>query len=246
MRNLNDFRTAPFNLGTWLSIGSPVIAELASHFPFAWLLIDLEHGNITESGLLDNFRAIRNEHTAKIVRLAGFDSTVISRVLDWGADGIMLPHVISADQAQACVEAMHYAPHGHRGFSSSVRRYRYGLDVQGQEGGGRPLLFAQIEDITGVMHADEIARVDGVDVLFVGPADLKLSLKHQKGETPISFEEALTNIINAAAKHGKKAGILIREQDQLEVMEKQGYTCIAIDSDLGVLRRAYAAIIALS
>ncbi|RRB02514.1 HpcH/HpaI aldolase family protein [Larkinella rosea] len=221
--------------GTWLSIGSPVIAELAAACGFDWLLFDLEHGCLTESGLLANLQAAKREGVRLIVRVGSMDSALIARVLDWGASGIMLPHVSTAEQARECVKAMNYPPIGTRGYSSSARSFSYGLHVQ-QNTLQQPLFIPQIENEEGVLKAESIAAVDGVDILFVGPADLKLDLSIRRPTPPISYETALQQVSLAAKNQQKQAGILVRNRDDLPALKHWGYSCLAIGSDLGMIR----------
>lgn len=243
MMRKSDFLNNSVNIGTWISTGSPVVSDLASCFSFDWLLLDLEHGSAPESQLPEIIRTIRNERVRIIVRVPDLNAATIARVLDWGADGIMLPHVSSAKEAQECVAAMRYSPFGKRGYSSTVRAYQYGLKPPVDPNIVETLFFAQIENYDGVRNVEEIAAVDGVDVLFVGPADLKLALKHQNGDQHIGFDDALKQVAEAALKHGKKAGILLRERSAYSDLRALGYDNIAIDSDLGILRKGYGEII---
>ena len=223
--------------GTFLSIGSPAIAELAAESGFDWVLIDLEHGCESDGSLPHQLRAVRGSRTKTIVRVGAPHSDLISRVLDWGADGIMVPHVNSAVEADAIVQAAHYAPRGHRGFSRTVRTYGYGLRPPGGSMAA-PLIMAQVESVVGVAHAAEIARVEGVDVLFVGPADLQFDLKHQPGSA-LDYAACLRLVVTAAQAAGKTAGILVRELTDLKAHIDLGFTHVAMDSDLSILRNAY-------
>ncbi|MEQ1861070.1 MAG: aldolase/citrate lyase family protein [Chthoniobacteraceae bacterium] len=216
------------NLGTWLSIGSSVIAELAAQCGFDWLLFDLEHGCASESALLAQLQAARD--VAKIVRVGAPHADLIARVLDWGADGIMVPHVASAAEAEACVSAMRYPPRGTRGVSRSVRAHGYGLRAFEP---AEPLFFAQIETIEAVERAAEIAQVDGVDVLFVGPADLRFDLEARKASH--DYDACLREVAAAS----KPCGILLRDPAEADKVRKLGFTHIAFDSDLGILRSGY-------
>ncbi len=243
MKKKNDFLNNSVNIGTWISTGSPVVADLVSCFPFDWLLLDLEHGSAAESQLPEIIRTIRNEQVRIIVRVPDSNAATIARVLDWGAHGIMLPHVSSAKEAQECVAAMRYSPLGNRGYSSTVRAYQYGLKPPSDPSLVETLFFAQIENYDGVKNVEEIAAVDGVDVLFVGPADLRLALEHQKSDQRIEFDDALRRVAEVSLKHAKKAGILLRERSAYSDLRALGYDNIAIDSDLGILRKGYADII---
>jgi len=228
-------------IGTWLSVGSPVIAELAARTGFDWVLLDLEHGCESEAAIPNQLRALRGSHTAGIVRVGAPHPDLIARVLDWGAGGVMVPHVNSAAEAEAIVRAARYAPRGHRGYSRTVRAYDYGLHPPGEF---TPLLLAQIESVEGVRHAGEIAAVDGIDVLFVGPADLQFDLKNNPAPDVGDYAQCLAGVLSAAKAAGKAAGLLIRDPDDLRRHLDLGFTYIAVDSDLSILRKAYQHILA--
>ena len=139
-----------FDRGTWITIGSPVITEIVSNYPFDWLLFDMEHGYLTESSLLPNMQAVRNNEIKQIVRVPALDPALIARTLDWGASGIMMPHVSSAEQAKACIDAIRYPPYGTRGYSGQARCFNYGLDTSGDvREADPPFLMAQIENWEG-------------------------------------------------------------------------------------------------
>ncbi|MCE6990505.1 HpcH/HpaI aldolase/citrate lyase family protein [Dyadobacter sp. CY323] len=227
-------------IGTWLSIGSPVIAEMASECGFEWLLLDLEHGCITESGVLACLQAAKREDIKLIVRVGSLDTALIAHVLDWGASGIMLPHVSTPGQAEMCVRAMQYPPHGSRGFSSSARAFKYGLNApKNMLEWVPPLFLAQIENYDGVVNSEAIAAVGGVDMLFVGPADLKLALSFHSGEKQMSFDEALINVNQSAQIHGKQTGILVRNPQDIPALQQTGFTCLALGSDVSYLRDGF-------
>jgi 2-keto-3-deoxy-L-rhamnonate aldolase RhmA len=227
-------------IGTWLSIGSPVIAELASACGFDWLLLDLEHGSFSESVVLACLQAAKRDDVKLIVRVGSLDEALIARVLDWGASGIMLPHVLEPGQAARCVRAMRYPPHGTRGFSSSARSFTYGLSApKDMNLWEPPLLLAQIEDDEGVRNSDDIAAVEGVDMLFVGPADLRLDLSLRYTQPELIYEEALYTVNQSARAHQKQAGILVRNPQDISALQKQGFTCLALGSDVSYLREGF-------
>lgn len=225
-------------LGTWLSIGSPVIAELAAGVGYDWVLMDLEHGCEAEAALPSQLRALRGSNTSAIVRVGAPHPDLIGRVLDWGARGIMVPHVNSAEAAQECVEAMHYPPVGKRGISRSARAYGYGLQVP-DAAPPPPVFMAQIETIEGVINAAPIAAVEGVDVLFVGPADLQFDLRARPNEIAEGYEECLRHVVTVAHANKKEAGILVRRASDLPMLLDMGFTCLAMDSDLAILRNGF-------
>ncbi len=230
---------APLSLGTWLSIGSPVIAELAALSGFDWVLFDLEHGCSAEAALPDQLRAIRGTSTQGIVRVAAPAPDQIARVLDWGADGIMVPRVECAAAAESIVRFACHQPMGRRGFSRTVRATDYGL----KDHPGKPLIMVQIESLTGVGDSANIAAVEGVDVLFVGPADLRHDLESNPfGESP-GYEECLGQVLAAARASGKEAGILLRDPAEVAASADRGFARIAVDSDLSILRKSYQSLL---
>jgi len=228
-----------FSLGTWLSIGSPVIAELAALSGFDWVLLDLEHGCASEASIPDQLRALRSTRTKGIVRVGAPAPDHISRVLDWGADGIMVPRVESAAAADSIVRFACHAPLGRRGFSRTVRATDYGL----KEHPDKPLIMVQIESLAGVGSAEAIAAVEGVDILFVGPADLRHDIEHNPSCESPGYEECLDEVLAAARSAGKEAGILVRDPAELAAHAALGFSRIAVDSDLSILRKTYQTLI---
>ena len=224
-------------LGTWLSIGSPVIAELAAQSGFDWLLLDLEHGCGSEAAILPQLQAIRGTGVSAMVRVGAPHPDLIARVLDWGVHGIMVPHVNSATEAEEIVRSTRYSPGGHRGYSRTVRANDYGLRPIVEV--PPPMVMAQIETIEGVRCAGEIAQVDGIDVLFIGPADLGHDLQHRAEAAPGDYDHCLSLVVEAARAAGKRSGILLRDVSDLAKYRDLGFTHLAVDSDLAILRQSY-------
>jgi len=223
-------------IGTFLSIGSPAVTELAAEVGYDWVLIDLEHGCESEAALPNQLRALRGSQTLAIVRVSAPHPDLIGRALDWGAQGIMVPHVDTAEQAWHCVQAAHYPPRGHRGVSRTVRAYGYGMKIPEGEL-PKPILLAQIETAQGVTNADRIAAVPGIDALFIGPADLNYDLKARPSSP--SYDDCLHAVVKAAKDHGKSSGILVRHSDDVEKLKQLGLTWIAMDSDLSLVREGF-------
>lgn len=226
-------------LGTWLSIGSPVIAELAALCGFDWVLLDLEHGFESEAAMPNQLRALRGRETKGIVRVGAPHPEWIGRVLDWGADGVMVPRVETPEQARRIVSSAHYAPKGRRGYSRTVPAFAYGMDLADRE----PRILVQIETAEGVRNASDIAAVEGIDVLFVGPADLNHDLQSHPDQAPCDFGECLRRVVTAASDHGKMAGILVREPEAIAEMAALGFKHIAVELDVSILRKGYQAIL---
>lgn len=228
-------------IGTWISSASPPIAELAALCGFDWVLLDLEHGCSGESAIPRLLHALQGSDTVAIVRVGAPNADLIGRLLDWGAHGVMVPHVESAAEAAAVVAAAYYPPMGKRGFSRTVRAHKYGLRSPDET--PSPLIVAQIESGNAVRNAEEIARVEGIDVLFVGPADLQFDLRIHETYAPGPYEDSLKRVTAAAVKAGKAAGILLRETAEIASLRNLGFSMLALDSDLGILRKAYHAVL---
>ena len=240
-KRMEKLREKKLHIGTWISGGSPVVAEIAAESGFDWLLFDMEHGFGSEESLFGQLMATKRTGAAAIVRVGAPHPDLILRVLDRGADGIMVPHVSTAEEAEQCVQAAHYPPRGRRGYSRSVRACNYGL--QPPETKIPPLIVAQIETIEGVGNACAIAAVDGVDVLFVGPADLNFDLSARPGQCADDYAGCLSRVAAAAAEQGKQCGILLRNKADMEALQQLGFTLMAVDSDLGILRNQYQQIL---
>jgi len=223
-------------VGTFLSLSSPVVAEVCGKYPFDWIMIDGEHGaGASEDAIFRILQAMGPTHAKKIVRLGEPDHAQIQHVLDWGADGLMIPHVDTPEIAKKALESMLYPPKGRRGYSRSVRAFGYGTALP--EVPPKPLLFAQIETLEAVENAAAIAAVDGVDILFVGPADLGFDLKARGSK--LTVDGLLPRIAEAVLPSGKGLGILTRDDADVAKRLELGYSYQAIDSDLGILRRRW-------
>lgn len=228
-------------LGTWLSIGSPAVAELAADSGFDWLLLDLEHGCATDAAITDQLRALRGTKTRGIVRVGAPHIDLVGRLLDWGAHGIMVPRVCSVDDAEKIVQAAHYAPRGRRGVARTVRSVGYGLRLPDETKMPKPVILAQIETLDAVDHAAAIAAVDGIDVLFIGPADLGYDLLARKSS--LTYTDCVSRVVEAAKAAGKECGVLLRRIEEVEPMRQLGLSWIAVDSDLYILRKTYEQIL---
>lgn len=222
--------------GLWISVGSPIIAELASISGFDWLLFDLEHGSLTESKLQDNLLAAKRDNIKLIVRVPEVDKNLISRALDWGASGIMLPMVSTKKDAEKCVDAMYYAPLGSRGYTSSCRAYNYGLNKDEKL---KPIFIAQIENIEGVENVESILEIKEVDMLFVGPSDLKKNLEAYAEKTTLKFENAIKLVAKATQEHNRQVGILVQNHNDIPKLVELGYTFLGMSSDIKVLGNGF-------
>jgi len=219
--------------GCWLNLGSSLTAEIVGLAGFDWVLIDLEHGAGSEKDILFQLQALESTPTATIVRVESADHARISRALDMGADGVMCPKIKTVEDAKAVIKGMYYPPFGNRGVAKMVRATGFGInfDQYYAESKENILGVIQIETVESLNHLDEIAALDGVDVLFIGPADLSMELGiFGQFNNPI-FLEAVTNIVAAADKAGKVTGILFFNPDDYKKYHDMGIRFIACGAD---------------
>lgn len=220
-------------LGCWLNLGSSITAEIVGNAGFDWVLMDLEHGAGTEKDLLYQLQAIEHTPAAGVVRVEGFQRQRIHRVLDLGAEGVMCPRIHNVEEAKKVVKGLHYPPRGKRGMAKMVRATGFGKDfsdylTHSQE---NVLGVVQIETAEVLNHLEEIAALDGVDVLFIGPSDLSMELGIF-GELDHSlFKDALQTTVSAARKAGKATGILIPNPEEFAAYHEMGIRMIACGSD---------------
>jgi 2-keto-3-deoxy-L-rhamnonate aldolase RhmA len=219
--------------GTFAGLGSPVATELLARAGFDWLIIDLEHGVGTESDLLANLHAMGATRTAALVRPQSAERLRIGRALDLGAHGIMVPRIDLPEQAREAVSFMRYPPDGTRGLALSTRGAGLGERAHADVREINPHIFGiiQIESPSAVEHAAEIAAIDGVDVLFVGPADLSHSLGIPGRFDDPGYLAALERVVTAAEAGGVAAGILLRDAAALPRHLDLGFRFIGIGSD---------------
>lgn len=223
--------------GGWLSLGSSISAEIAAGAGYDWLLFDLEHGTSEFSDLLHQLQAIHAYGVAGIVRVPAIEAAVFKRVLDLGAQGLMIPHVSSLEEAERCVAFARIPPDGLRGAAQTTRASGYGAYYEQylRDANSSIILTAQIESRAGVAAAAAIAAVDGIDALFVGPTDLGVDLGAASDELSGEFRAAVLAVADAARRNGKAAGVLVRNVEQARQYFELGYSFIALGSDRGLI-----------
>ena len=223
--------------GCWLNMGSGVSAEIVGSVGFDWVLIDLEHGVGTESILIPQLQALGNDSAVPIVRVESFEPARVKRVLDAGVKGVMFPQIQDASEAKKAIENMYYPPVGKRGIAKMVRATQFGKNFENYYEFAKNSLLGiiQIENKECLDHLDEIANIEGVDVLFLGPADLSLALGvFGQWDHPV-YVAAVKAIGEAAQKAGKAAGTLFFDLNQYNFYYQNGFRFIASGSDMNLL-----------
>lgn len=232
-------RTPTF--GCWLSLAAPLAAEALSHAGFDFLVIDTEHSPADGMDMLALLQAIGNGPALPVVRVTDNQPALVKRALDAGAINIVFPNVASAQEARRAVEVMRYPQPGRggqRGVAGGVRAARFGFDRDYlQRANDEVACIVQIESVAALQAVDAIAAIEGVDALFVGPADLSASLGHLgQPEHPV-VQQAIAQIAQAAARHGKACGIFCTTVESARRCAAQGFTLIALAADLTWLLR---------
>jgi 2-keto-3-deoxy-L-rhamnonate aldolase RhmA len=217
-------------LGAFLALGSPVAAEVLGHTGLDWLLVDLEHGAGDEAAALAQLVAAQSAGVAALVRVESGVRERTTRMLDLGADGIMCPRLDSAAEATAWARALRHPPAGTRGIARGTRAVRYGLAA-----GANVLGIAQVESAGAVAEARDIAAIDAVDVLFVGPADLAHELGCARDFADPALERALRSVVAAAASQAKAAGVFCATADEVAAARALGFRMIGVGTDAGLL-----------
>ena len=226
-------------IGLWLGMADAYAAELAATAGFDWLLIDGEHAPNDIRGLLGQLQAVAPYPSQPIIRPAIGDAVLIKQILDIGAQTLLVPMVESAEQAKELVRAIHYPPVGIRGVGSALARASRWNSIPGylDNADEQMCLLVQIENPEGVANLDAIAAVEGVDGIFIGPADLSASMGHRGNpghpDVQAVIEQGITRIIKA----GKAAGILSADEKLARRYIELGASFVAVGVDTTVLMR---------
>lgn len=224
-------------IGAWISTGSDVVTEIVGQAAFDWLLLDGEHGPGDYETLRHQLQAMAGSKAAPIVRVVCNEPAHFKRSLDLGAAGVMVPWINSVADARSAVAAMRYPPLGIRGVSGSVRAVGYGSTFADYfaRANDELVTIVQIETADSLECVDEIAAVDGVDVLFIGPSDLSLALGIPRQLDHPQFEAACRRVVEACTKHGKQAGILLKDRRRVQKAVADGFRFVAIGLDTSFL-----------
>jgi 4-hydroxy-2-oxoheptanedioate aldolase len=238
----NDFKHAiaagRLQIGLWSSLCSNIGAEIVSGSGFDWILFDTEHSPNEIPGLITQLQASAAGTAAAIVRPAWNDAVLIKRVLDIGAQSILVPYVQNAEEARRAVQAVRYPPAGIRGVAAAARASRYGRVTDYlKKADGEICLLVQVETRTALDELEAIAQVDGVDGVFIGPSDLSASFGHIGNPQHAEVQAALEQSVGRLKKLGKPAGILTLNEEEARRYIGWGYTFVAVGSDTGLLTR---------
>src|SRR5689334_18540986 len=220
--------------GVWCGLGSPGAAELLGLAGYDWVVIDLEHGLATETDLVSHLTAVETTGAAARVRPPSGERLRIGRALDLGAAGIVGPRLDTAAEGKEAVTFLRYPPEGQRGVALLTRGARNGAVSHANVSTvNREIVgIVQVESPGAVKEARQFAATDGVDVLFVGPADLSHSLGLPGQFADQRYQDALRRVVAACRKHGKAPGILLYDHATFQPHLDLGFTFVGLGADV--------------
>ena len=229
----------------WCSIGNPFTAEIMAAQGFDSITVDMQHGALDYSALLPMFQAMRASGATLLARVPWLEPGIIMKALDAGAYGIICPMVNTAEEAERFVSYMRYPPLGQRSFGPTRVSFAAGTNYAG-EANDIMLAFAMIETAEGMANLDAIAATPGLDGIYVGPADLTLSLTG--GGLPPGFDReepemiaALQRIVAACRANGIRAGLHCGTPDYAARAIEWGFDMTTVGGDSRFLAAAASA-----
>jgi 4-hydroxy-2-oxoheptanedioate aldolase len=228
-------------IGFWLTTASTTCTEIAATAGFDWLLIDMEHSPNELTDVIDHLRAAMGGTAEPMVRVPWNDAVVVKRLLDIGVRSLMFPYVQSVEEAKAAVAATRYPgtyERGMRGFAGTTRATAYGrIKDYAKRAATEICVTVQIETPKALEAATDIAKVDGVDCLFIGPNDLASTMGHLGNAAGPEVQAALVKGCDLIRKGGKAAGVLEFREDNAHKLIAAGFQLVAVGGDAGMLAR---------
>lgn len=226
-------------IGLWCTLASNIAAEIVSDSGYDWLLIDTEHSPNDTPDILRHLQAVQGGSASPVVRAAWNDTVLIKRLLDVGAQTLLVPYVQNAEEARQAVAATRYPPAGIRGVTGSGRASRYGrVKDYLQKANDEIGVIVQVETREALDQIEAIAAVEGVDGVFVGPSDLSASFGLIGKPLSPEVQEAIEKAGKRIRAAGKSAGILAGGEADARRYMGWGYNFVAVGVDTVLLARA--------
>ncbi len=220
-------------IGCWMSFGTPLAAELMSTTGFDWLVIDGEHAPNDLLSIADQLRAMNGSTSHPVVRVPIYEEWILKQVLDAGAQTVLVPMIDTAADAAAVVRACRYAPAGVRGMGGAGSRVtNFGAIADYVSNANDEIcVLVQAESRAALANLDDILAVDGVDGVFIGPADLSADMGYPGNSDAPEVQEAIEAAIQKITAAGKAAGILTFSQPLAKRYLDLGATFVAVGMD---------------
>jgi 4-hydroxy-2-oxoheptanedioate aldolase len=245
----NNFKRAlkanRLQIGLWCSLSSHYATELVAGSGFDWILLDTEHSPNDLESVLQQLQAAAPYPTHPVVRVPWNDMVTIKRYLDIGAQSLLIPYVQNAEEAKAAVAYTRYPPAGVRGVAGATRATRFGRAKDYAKRAHEEIcVLVQVETQTALDQLEKIAAVDGVDGVFIGPADLHASLGYVGETNNPKVMPVIDDAIRRIRKCGKAPGILTGVEADAKRWIECGGLFVAVGADTGVLARGTEALAA--
>lgn len=226
-------------IGLWISMGSNYAAETVSTAGFDWVVIDTEHTPATLNDVLSLLQVFEATQTTALVRPDWNDTVQIKRILDLGAQGLVIPMVQNVAEAEAAVAATRYPPRGVRGVAGTTRANKFGrITDYNDRVEEEQTVIVQIETQSALDQAEAIAAVDGVTGIFFGPADIAADLGYLGQPLADEVWDVILPVAKALMAKGVPVGTLVTNPEKAAALFKEGFTFIACATDAGLLARA--------
>lgn len=221
-------------IGLWLNTGEPLMAEIAGKAGFDWLVIDGEHGPNDLRSIMAQLQALSSSQSEVVVRPPVGEIWMIKQLLDIGARTLLVPMVDSAEQARQLVRAVRYPPHGIRGVGAAVGRASEFNTIPdyAETAADEICLIVQAETMTAIRDLENILAVDGVDGVFIGPADLSADMGYLGRMEAPEVQDVIEAAIRQIVKAGKAAGILTFSESFNRRYLDLGATFVAVGADV--------------
>lgn len=223
-------------IGSWLMSASPLVTEAMGCAGFDFLVVDMEHCPIDLPQALSLLQVLAGTSTPPVLRVPWNDAVVVKRVLDAGAQTIMFPFIQTVEEAQQAVASTRYPPQGIRGVAGMNRAGRFGtIDDYVHKAASELCIILQLETPSAVALLPDIAALEGVDAVFIGPADLSANMGLLGKINDAKVQEALSAGAKAARQCDKPCGIIGQDIVTVQKYLDMGFTFVAMGSDVGLM-----------
>lgn len=222
--------------GLWVTLESASITEISVACGLDWVVIDAEHGHMDWHNIVEHVRAAVRSNTVVLVRISNVDEGIIKRVLDIGADGIVVPHVETPEQWEKALYYARYPPAGQRGIGAErATKWGSAFSQHVKDANENLMMIPIIESVKGGNNIDKIIAVEGTEIVFFGPADYSASAGFAGEWEGKGVAQAIETIKNKIIAAGKNCGVMARSKKELQLRQKQGFRMLSIGADAGIL-----------
>jgi len=234
-------------VGIFAALGSEMAAEVLGSSNIDYTLIDMEHAPNDLRNVVNQMQAVKAAGGECLVRIPVLDHIYAKRLLDAGATTIMFPQINNVNDAINAVKSVKYPPAGIRGIAGATRANNFGREINYVDiADEKVCVICQIESLEACKNAKDIASIDGVDLLFVGPGDLSADMGFIKNRDAKEVKEMAIKVLQDANKCNKPCGIMVSNITEAKEMIQLGFAIIAVTTDLVLLRNAVDEIAQLS